>query len=104
MKHILKTSFNFSGFVISDLWDTYFNHNDNYSLLDLNLQKECAKNTSKFQHNNDSFGSNHFSLEPLEEYVKNETDGEVKYKESAKRIIAAMYKMNQMEDFPEVDL
>jgi len=85
LTHILRDILNFRGFVISDLWDIYKNFNNNCSLLDLNIQKEYTQNDSILK--NDSCWAS----------IKNKN-------ESATRIIASMYKMNQLKDYPEVDL
>ena len=104
LTNILRKNLSFKGFVISDLWNVYNNHNYNCSLLDLNMQKECTLGPSNKVNKNDTFKRNDSFCSPSEEYIKNQTDIDEKYKESAKRIIAAMYKMNQMEGYPEVDL
>ena len=77
LTNILRNNLSFQGFIISDLWDIDNNLYYNYSLLDLKMRKE---------------------------YLDNQTDINERFNESAKRIIAVMYKMNQMEDYPEVNL
>ena len=98
---ILKGSLNFKGFVLSDLLDIYNNHSYNFSLLDLNMVKECVQESSK---ENDSNGRNYSCFIPSEKYMRDKNSDEKRFKESATRIIASMYKMNQMENYPEVDL
>ena len=99
LTHILRKILNFKGFTISDLWDKNDNQNINCSLLDLNIGKKCAQELSKEMNENDTNGTNHSYFPNLKDYEKNKRDNE-----SAQRIIAAMYKMNQMEDYPEVNL
>ena len=77
LTNILRDILEFKGFALSDLLDTVNNQIYNCFLLDLNLGKNCDLGYS----------------------MKNENANE-----SAIRIIATMYKMNQMEDYPEVDL
>ena len=104
LNNILRKNLNFKGFIISDLWNVYNKHNYNCSLLDLNMQEECTLGPSNKVNKNDTFERNESFCSPSEEYIKNKTDIDERFKESAKRIIAAMYKMNQMEGYPEVDL
>ena len=95
---ILRKDLEFKGFVISDWWSVYSNHSNTFnSGLDLNMpggyspgEKNCGRIKSYWT--------------PLEEYVKNNQIEEQKVNESAKRIIATMYKMNQMDNYPEINL
>jgi len=105
LNNILREILNFKGFVISDLCDIYNNHSYNYSLLDLSIRKECAQGTFDKEDKNENFERNYSCWTPSEEeYMKNQTDIKERFKESAKKIIAAMYKMKQMKDYPEVNL
>lgn len=102
LTNILRKNLSFKGFIISDLWDD--NHNYNCSLLDLNMNGEYSLEPSNKIYKNGILERNDNSWNSLEEYMDNKTDIDERFKESAKRIIAAMYKMNQMENYPEVDL
>jgi len=88
--NILRNNLTFKGFIISDLWGIYNNNIYNYSLLDLNMNEECTQGPIE-------------ERSPSEENLKNKTEEEEE-KESATRIIAAMYKMNQMENYYDVNL
>ena len=98
LTEILRKDLGFKGFVISDWWSVYSNHSNTFnSGLDLNMPGGYAPGL-------ENCGRENSYWTPLEEYVKNNTVEEQKVNESAKRIIATMYKMNQMENYPEIDL
>ena len=97
--NILRDILEFKGFALSDLFDTNNKSIYNCFLLDLNLGKNCAGELPKQIQENDSFGGSHSYLPLFQDTMKNKSANE-----SALRIIATMYKMNQMDDYPEVNL
>jgi beta-glucosidase len=102
---ILRGILDFKGFVMSDWWSVYSNHSDSFnSGLDLNMPGGYAPGPFDEAHKYDNFGRNHSYWTPLEDYVKNKTVEEKRVNESARRIIATMYQLNQMENYPKVDL
>ena len=102
---ILRDILDFKGFVMSDWWAIYSNHSDSFnSGLDMNMPGGYSPGPFDEEHMYDHYGRNHSFWTPLEEYVKTKEVEEKRVNESAKRIIATMYKLNQMENYPQVDL
>ena len=102
---ILRGVLDFKGFVMSDWWSVYSNHSDSFnSGLDLNMPGGYAPGPFDEEHKYDNFGRNHSYWTPLEDYVKNKKVEEKRVNESARRIIATMYQLDQMENYPKVDL
>ena len=102
---ILRGILDFKGFVMSDWWSVYSNHPDTFnSGLDVNMPggRFCGPFDVEHMYDNVGRGNSHWSA--LEDYVKNKIVEEKRVNESARRIIASMYQMDQMESFPEVDL
>ena len=94
---ILRGILDFKGFVISDWFGIYSNHSDTFnSGLDMNMPG--GERPGPFHGRDKSFWSH------LNEYVENGEIPEERITESATRIIATMYKMNQMEKFPEINI
>ena len=94
---ILRDILDFKGFVMSDWWAIYNNHSDNFnSGLDMNMP-----GGAKF---GEYFGREKSYWYPLENYIKEGKIPESRVNESAKRVIASMYQMNQMENFPDKHL
>ena len=94
---ILRGILGFRGFVMSDWWAIYNNHSDNFnSGLDMNMP-------------GGTYFGNHYGREDsfwscLEKYEDDGIINKTRINESATRIIAAMYQMNQMDNFPDVHL
>ena len=94
---ILRGILGFRGFVMSDWWAIYNNHSDNFnSGLDMNMP-------------GGSYYGNHFGREDsfwscLEKYEDEGLINKTRINESATRIIATMYQMNQMDNYPDVHL
>ena len=102
---ILRGVLDFKGFVMSDWWSVYSNHSDSFnSGLDLNMPGGYAPGPFDEEHKYDNCGRNHSYWTPLEDYVKNKKVEEKRVNESARRIIATMYQLDQMENYPKVDL
>ena len=94
---ILRDILNFKGFVMSDWWAVYSNHSDNFnSGLDMNMPGGYG--WGEYYGRNQSFWS------CLEEYADKNIISEERITESATRIIASMYQMEQMENFPEIHI
>ena len=94
---ILREILEFKGFVMSDWWAVYSNHSDNFnSGLDMNMPGGYG--WGEYYGRNQSFWS------CLEEYADKKIITEERITESATRIIASMYQMEQMENFPEIHI
>ena len=94
---ILRGILNFKGFVMSDWWAIYNNHSDNFnSGLDMNMPG--GKGFGNYYGRDQSYWS------CLEEYEDNNKIDPKRINESAIRIIASMYQMNQMNNYPEINL
>ena len=97
---ILRGILNFRGFVVSDWWGVY--SNDSHTInsgLDMNMPGGKFPNPDDEEHKYDYIGRNHSFWTYLEDMVE-----EKRITEAATRIIATMYHMNQMDDFPDIDL
>ena len=94
---ILRGILGFRGFVMSDWWAIYNNHSDNFnSGLDMNMP-------------GGTYFGNHFGRDDsfwscLEKYEDDGIINNTRINESATRIIATMYQMNQMDNYPDVHL
>ena len=94
---ILRDILGFQGFVMSDWWAIYNGHPDNFnSGLDMNMPG--GQDYGNFYGKDKSYWSY------LNDYVDKGLIPEKRVNESATRIIATMYQMNQMENFPEIHL
>ena len=94
---VLRGILNFKGFIMSDWYGIYSNHSDTFnSGLDMNMPGGATEGSQMTRET--SFWSN------LNEYVEKGVIPEERITESSTRIIATMYKMNQMENFPEINL
>ena len=102
---VLRKILGFRGFVVSDWWGVYSDHpNTINSGLDLNMPGGYNGNPRNEKHKYDNYGREHSFWTHLEDFVKEKKVEEKRIKEAATRIIATMYEMNQMENFPSVDL
>ena len=102
---VLRGILNFKGFVMSDWWGVYSNHTNTInSGLDMNMPGGYKENSNDEEHKYDNVGRNHSHWTHLEDYIEKNLVKEERIKEAATRIIATMYQMNQMEDYPNVDL
>ena len=94
---ILKKSLNFKGFTMSDWWSICSDHTDNFnSGLDMNMPGGITY--GKYSGRENSYWSN------LETLVDEKKIPEERITESATRIIATLYQMNQMENFPNIHI
>ena len=97
LTNILRDILDFKGFVVSDWWSIYNNHSDNFnSGLDMNMPGGYSWG--------EYFGRDKSYWSMLEEYDDSGIIGENRITESATRIIATMYQLNQMENFPETNM
>jgi beta-glucosidase len=102
---VLRGILKFKGFVMSDWWGVYSNHSNTInSGLDMNMPGGYTENSNDEEHKYDNVGRNHSHWTHLEDYIEKNLVKEERIKEAATRIIATMYQMNQMEDYPNVDL
>ena len=102
---ILRNILNFKGFVMSDWWGVYSDHpNTINSGLDMNMPGGYNTNPDDEEHKYDNYGREHSYWTHLEDFVKENKVEEKRIKEAATRIIATMYQMNQMDNFPSIDL
>ena len=94
---ILRGILDFKGFVMSDWWAIYTAHPDNFnSGLDMNMP-----GGEKY---GNYYGKDKSYWSLLDDYVIKGIVPEERITESATRIIATMYQMNQMEKFPKTNL
>lgn len=102
---VLRGILKFKGFVMSDWWGVYSNHSNTInSGLDMNMPGGYTENSNDEEHKYDNVGRNHSHWTHLEDYIEKNLVKEERIKEAATRIIATMYQMNQMEDYPNIDL
>jgi len=97
LTNILRGILDFKGFVVSDWWSIYNNHSDNFnSGLDMNMPGGYSWG--------EYFGRDKSYWSMLEDYEEKKIIGENRITESATRIIATMYQLNQMENFPDIHM
>ena len=97
LTNILRGILDFKGFVVSDWWSIYNNHSDNFnSGLDMNMPGGYSWG--------EYFGRDKSYWSMLEDYDDKKIISENRITESATRIIATMYKLNQMENFPDIHM
>ena len=98
LTNILRNILGFRGFVMSDWWAINSDNTESInSGLDMNMPGGKYKSDDYIGRNNSFWNS-------FEEYVLEGNITEQRIAEAATRIIAAMYQMEQMEDFPKVNL
>ena len=97
LTNILRDILDFKGFVVSDWWSIYNNHSDNFnSGLDMNMPGGYSWG--------EYFGRDKSYWSMLEDYEDKRIISEKRITESATRIIATMYQLNQMENFPDIHM
>ena len=97
---ILRGILNFRGFVMTDWWSI---HNDD----PINLNSGIDMNMPGGKYSgflNETVGRDKSYWSNLEKQIKENKVKEERINEAATRIIAAMYQMNQMENFPNVNM
>ena len=70
----------------------------------MNMPGGYKENNMSKNHRYDNIGREHSFWTHLEDYVKEKKVEEKRVKEAATRIIATMYQMNQIDNYPNVDL
>ena len=104
-KNILRELLGFKGFTMSDWWA--ITNDDPASInsgLDMNMPGGMGYGPFIEEHKYDYYGREHSYWTNLEQFIKEGKVKEERVTEAATRIIAAMYKMNQMNNFPEVNI
>ena len=101
---VLRGILGFKGFVMSDWWaivsDDPITIN---SGVDMNMPGGYGYGPFEEERKYDYYGRNHSYWSKLEQYIKEGKVKEERIDEAATRIIAPMYKYNQMENYPEVN-
>ena len=98
LTNILRNILNFKGFVLSDWWAINSNNTESInSGLDMNMPGGKNKNIENIGRKNSFWGS-------FEKYVQEGNITKERITEAATRIIATMYQMEQMENFPKINL
>ncbi len=102
---ILRNILDFKGFTMSDWWSITNDDPINFnSGLDMNMPGGFGYGPFDEDHKYDYYGRNHSYWSKLEEYADKGTVKEDRIDEAATRIIASMYKMDQMNNYPEVNI
>ena len=95
---VLRGILNFKGFVMSDWWAILTNTSNTFNHgTDVNMPGGFGYGTQYIGRNN-SYWSN------IETYIKEGVISEERVNEAATRILATMYKLDQMESYPKVNL
>ena len=101
---VLRGILGFKGFVMSDWWaivsDDPITIN---SGVDMNMPGGYGYGPFEESRKYDYYGRNHSYWSKLEQYIKEGKVKEERIDEAATRIIAPMYKYNQMENYPSVN-
>ena len=102
---ILRNILGFRGFVMSDWWEIT---NDDpiviNSGVDMNMPGGKEYGPFEEERKYSSYGRSNSYWSNLEQQVKENKVTEERINEAATRIIAAMYQMNQMSNYPEVNI
>ena len=102
---ILRDILGFRGFVMTDWWA--LTNDDPISInsgIDMNMPGGFGYGPFDEERKYDYYGREHSYWSNLEEHVRNNKVTEDRINEAATRIIASMYKMNQMDNYPKVDI
>jgi beta-glucosidase len=105
LTNVLRDILGFEGFVMSDWWA--ITNDDPITInsgLDMNMPGGKEYGPFEEERKYSSYGRNNSYWSNLEQYVKNGDVSEDRINEAAKRIIATMYKMDQMENYPKVNM
>lgn len=102
---VLRGILGFKGFVMSDWWEIT---NDDPIVINsgVDMNMPGGKEYGPFDEDRkfSSFGRNNSYWSNLEQQVKENKVSSSRINEAATRIIATMYQMNQMEDYPDVNI
>ena len=102
---ILRGILDFKGFVMTDWWA--LTNDDPISInsgIDMNMPGGKEYGPFDKERKYDSYGRNGSYWSNLSDYVRDGKVPEKRINESASRIIASMYKMNQMNKYPSVNI
>ena len=105
MTKVLRDILGFRGFLMSDWWAiTNYDPININSGLDMNMPG--GKGYGPFEENRkyDYYGRSNSYWSYLEHEIEKNRVNESRINEAATRIIASMYKLDQMEDYPKVDI
>ena len=105
MTKVLRDILGFRGFLMSDWWAiTNYDPININSGLDMNMPG--GKGYGPFEENRkyDYYGRSNSYWSYLEKDIEKGRVKESRINEAATRIIASMYKLDQMEDYPKVDI
>ena len=102
---ILRGILDFKGFTMSDWWSITNDDPINFnSGLDMNMPGGYGYGPFDEEKKYDYYGRNNSYWSNLEKYVDEGKVSEDRINEAATRIIASMYKMEQMNNYPEVNI
>ena len=102
---VLRDILGFRGFVMSDWWA--LTNDDPITInsgIDMNMPGGKGYGPFDEERKYDYYGRENSFWSNLEDRVKNNEVTEDRINEAATRIIAPMYKMNQMDNYPKVDI
>ena len=97
LNNILRDILGFKGFVMSDWW-AIINENPISINSGIDLNMPGGKKSGRFSERENSYWTN------LEKYIKENNVTEKRVNEAASRIIASMYKMDQMNNYPKINI
>ena len=97
LNNILRDILGFKGFVMSDWW-AIINENPISINSGIDLNMPGGKKSGRFSGRENSYWTN------LEKYIKENNVTEKRVNEAASRIIASMYKMDQMNNYPKINI
>ena len=107
LTHILREICGFQGFVVSDWWEVVSNTTATIEAgMDLNMPGGYDEGPYSGDEANlkSHYGRENSYWQPFLQYVKDGKLDEEVITRAATRIIAAMYQMKQMDDFPDVSM
>ena len=102
---VLRDILGFKGFTMSDWWSITNDDPINFnSGLDMNMPGGYGYGPFDEEKKYDYYGRNHSYWSDLEKYADEGKVSEDRINQAATRIIASMYKMDQMNNYPEVNI
>ena len=105
MTKVLRDILGFRGFLMSDWWAiTNYDPININSGLDMNMPGGKGYGPFDEKRKYDYYGRSNSYWSYLEKDIEKQRVNESRINEAATRIIASMYKLDQMEDYPKVDI
>ena len=102
---VLRDILDFKGFTMSDWWSITNDDPINFnSGLDMNMPGGFGYGPFDEENKYAYYGRNHSYWSNLEKYIDEGKVSEDRLNEAATRIISSMYKMGQMNNYPEVNI